>query len=160
MGVSWHDIAFQPGDALAKEMSEAWSWVFPEPWKPIICSMVGGIFLQSEADVVYWLDTGTGLIEQVASNREEFEQIVRSSPALVEEWFLPGLVQVLHDAGKKPDAGQCYSFTVLPVFAEGKYDVHNMIVVPIREQFVGATAIHRQLHALPEGAAVRIKIVD
>jgi hypothetical protein len=160
MSVGWQDIAFQIEAPLAEEVKAAWSWLFPEHWTPLICSMVGGIFLLTEDGHVHWLDTGTGLIEQVASSKEQFEDILRSDSLLVEEWFLPSLVESLQDAGKNATVGQCYAFTVLPVFAEGKYEPRNMIVVPIREQFVGVADIHRQLNAIPDGAAVHVKVED
>lgn len=160
MSITWHDIAYQMQPDIADEVSDAWSWLVPEPWEPIICSMVAGVFLETQSDGVLWLDTGTGLIEQVAKSREDFEAIVRSSPDLVDEWFLPPLVERLHAVGKKPNKGECYGFTILPVFAEGKYDTENMFVLPVREQLVSCAGIHRQLNELPDGASVRIEITD
>lgn len=122
--------------------------------------MVAGVFLKTTDGEVHWLDTGIGLIEPVAESREHFEKIVRSSPELVDEWFLPPLVERLHAAGKKPGEGECYGFTILPVFAEGKYDTDNMFVVPVREQLVGLADVHRQLIGLPDGASVQVKVVD
>ncbi|QND60945.1 hypothetical protein [Mesorhizobium huakuii] len=62
--------------------------------------------------------------------------------------------------GKKPKAGECYDFTILPVFAEGKFDVENMFVIPVTEQFIGMADLHRQLNELPDTSKVRIKVVD
>ena len=160
MSVTWRDIAFQLEPDIARDAAKAWSWLVPEPWEPVVCSMVAGVFLQPPNSEVHWLDTGTGLVEQVASDRAEFEEAIRSSPDLVDEWFLPPLVERLHAAGKRPAVGECYGFTILPVFAEGRYDTDNMFVVPVREQFVGIEDIHRQLNDLPEGAAVQIKVAD
>jgi hypothetical protein len=160
MSVTWRDIAFQLEPDIAQETAKAWSWLLPELWEPVVCSMVAGVFLEMQTGNVLWLDTGTGLVEQVASNRAQFEETVRSSPDLVAEWFLPPLVERLHAAGKKPEAGECYGFTILPVFAEGKYDVENMFVVPVREQFVGMAEVHRQLGELPDDTAVQVKVVD
>lgn len=81
------------------------------------------------------LDTGTGLVEQVAHSMTHFEEMIRTAPDLVDEWFLPPLVERLHAAGKKPKVRGCYGFTILPVFAEGKFDVENMFVAPVSEQF-------------------------
>lgn len=160
MSITWQDIAFQLEPDIAREACKAWSWLVPEPWEPIVCSMVAGIFLEKATGEVHWLDTGTGLVEHVASTRVQFEEIIRSSSDLVDEWFLPLLVERLHAAGKRPTAGECYGFTILPIFAEGKYDTDNMFVVPVREQVVGIADIHRQLNVLPEGASVKIKVTD
>ncbi|WP_156521909.1 T6SS immunity protein Tdi1 domain-containing protein [Croceicoccus mobilis] len=118
------------------------------------------MFLETPKSGVLWLDTGTGLVEQVAQSRRHFEEIVRSSPDLVDEWFLAPLVERLHGAGKRPNEGECYGFTILPVFAEGKYDTDNMFVLPIREQIVGIADVHRQLADLPDGASVQVKVTD
>jgi hypothetical protein len=118
------------------------------------------MFLERPDGTVHWLDTGTGLVEQVANNRAGFEEIIKASPDLVDEWFLPTLVERLHAADKKAGAGECYGFTILPVFAEGKYEVANMFVVPVTEQFVGLADVHRQLSELPDGASVQVKVVD
>lgn len=109
---------------------------------------------------VHWLDAGTGLVERVARSATDFEEIIRTAPDLVDEWFLPPLVERLHAAGKKPKAGESYGFTILPVFAEGKFDVDNMFVTPVSEQFVGMANVHHQLNELPDSSRVRIKVVD
>jgi hypothetical protein len=160
MSVNWQDIAFQLEPDLARDAAEAWAWLVPEQWTPVICSMVPGIFLEKPNGEIHWLDTGTGLVGKVADTRDGFEDILSSSPELVEEWFLPGLIDQLHAAGKRAAPGQCYGFTILPIFAEGKYKVDNMLVVPVREQFVGIAEIHRQLSELPDGTSVQMKIVD
>lgn len=160
MAVTWRDLAFRLEPDAARDAARAWSWLLPEPWEPIICSMVGGIFLEASNGTVVWLDTGTGLVEQVAESREQFEETCRSSYDVVEEWFLPPLVERLLRAGKKPNEGECYGFVILPIFAEGKYDTENMFVVPVSEQFVGMAAIHRQLSEVPERASVQLRLTD
>src|SRR5205085_2304216 len=121
MGAKWADIAFVPSPELAAEIVAAWQWRFPGPWKPFLCSMVGGIFLEDESGV-YWLESGTAMVERIASDVAEFESMVRSEPDHVDEWFLPHVVEGLCDAGKRPGPGQCYAFLTLPVFVEGKYE--------------------------------------
>lgn len=160
MSITWRDIAFELEPGIAREAANAWSWLVPEPWTPIVCSMVAGIFLESPKGQVHWLDTGTALVEQVAQSRGHFEETIRSSPDLVDEWFLPSLVERLHAVGKKPEEGECYGFTILPVFAEGKYDTDNMFVLPIKEQLVDLADIHRQINGLPDGSSVQLKVTD
>ena len=159
MGLGWTDLAFAPDSALAAEIAAAWQWLLPGEWKPFLCSMIGGIFLEDESGI-YWIESGTGMIERIADDAGQFESIVNADTNSVDEWFLPPLVEALHGAGKRPDPGQCYAFLILPVFAEGEYDVENIVTVPVREQLVGIASVHRQLIDLPDGAKVRIKVVD
>lgn len=160
MAVAWNDMAFQMEPSLALAVAQAWSWLIAEPWSPLVCSMVGGVFLEKPDGAVHWLDTGTGLVEEVARSRPIFEETVSTSPDLVDEWFLPPVIERLHAAGKKAGAGECYGFVILPVFAEGKYEADNMFVIPVAEQFVGTATVHRQLSQLPDGASVQMKVVD
>lgn len=158
--LKWDDLAFVPGPDDAEEAKAAWSWLVPGRWRPILFAMVGGIFLETEAGTVRWLDIGTGTVEDVAPSVKAFEAILRSGSPDVELWFLPALVESLHRAGKRPGPGQAYFFLVLPVFKEGKFTADNMVVVPVREQ-IGATAdIHRRMKDLPDGARVETRVRD
>ena len=159
MSAKWADIAFAPNSELAAEIALAWQWLLPGRWKPFLCSMIGGIFLEEESGI-YWLESGTGLVERIATDMAEFESIVRTDPGKVDEWFLPPLVEGLLDAGKRPGPGQCYAFLTLPVFAEGRYEVDNLVVATARAQLVGMATIHEQIRDIPDGGKVRIKIVD
>ena len=158
--MKWDDLAFVPGPELAAEAREAWSWLVPGRWRPILFAMVGGIFFESEAGTVHWLDIGVGTVEEVAPSVEAFEAILRSGAPVVEEWFLPPLVQALHEAGKRPGPGQAYHFLILPVFAEGKYAPDNMVLVPAREQVGAAADIHRQLKDVPDGTKAEMIVRD
>ena len=129
MAVRWADLAFVPDPNLAAEISAAWQWLVAGQWSPFLCSMIGGIFFEDMGGEVLWLESGTGLVERVAANRAEFDEFARSNAELVDEWFLPPLVERLLDAGKRPAPGECYAFIYLPVFVEGKYEPDNMIVV-------------------------------
>lgn len=75
MSITWRDIAFQLDPDIAREAAKAWSWLVPEPWEPIVCSMVAGIFLEALSGEVHWLNTGTGLAKPVAQSREHFQEI-------------------------------------------------------------------------------------
>jgi hypothetical protein len=77
-----------------------------------------------------WLNTGTGEIIPVAEDRKVFQKALGGNG--VDEWFMPGLVQALHEAGMRPGAGECFTYAVYPVFAEGKYEISNFAVVPPR----------------------------
>lgn len=76
----------------------------------------------------------------------------------VSEWFLPSLVEALHQSGKRPAAGECYTYAIYPVFAEGKYEVDNFAVVPAREHFALSGDLHQQLAGLADGQKVRLQV--
>lgn len=165
MSLSWSQIVFVPDALVVEETAMAWKWLVPEPWKIIFASMFGGLFLEKEAGDVHWLECGTGLIEKVANSADEFHAFLGSPrddvwDGIVETWFLSPLVQQLHDAGKIPGPGQCYGFTILPIFAGGKYTVENAFVLTAREWFTWTGHVHETVRDMPDGGQVRLKIVD
>ena len=160
MNIGWKDIAFELPSELAPDVHAAWSWLVPAPWEPVLCSKIGGIFLKEAGGKVLWLDTAVALVESVTDSVDEFHDICRKKSDIVHEWFGTGLVEQLHAAGKVAGPGECYGFTFLPVFVEGKYAPDNMFVAPISDVLMGNADIHKQIAELPDGPQVRIKIVD
>ena len=158
--IGWQEIAFQMSPELAEDVRNAWEWLLAEPWEPVLCSKVGGVFVKAPNGEVLWLDTATALVESAAASVEEFHDICRNKPDVVDQWFLPGLVERLHEAGKIEGPAECYAFTILPIFAEGKFVPDNMFVAPIGEVFVGLADVHKRLAELPDGSKVQIKTVD
>jgi hypothetical protein len=161
MLLQWADIAFKLDDDLAAAAAEAWRWLIPEPWHPLLCSMFGGIFLEKEEGGVFWLECGTGEVVQVADSAAAFDAYLAGPRddawlAQIDDWFLLPLVEQIHAAGKRPAPGQCYGATILPIFKGGAYNVGNMFVLPAREWLTMTGDMHRQLIDVPDGAQVRI----
>jgi hypothetical protein len=165
MSVSRSDILFMPDEQTAAEAAAAWNWLIPEPWRVVVCSMFGGLFLEKESGGVFWLECGTGLVERVADSAGAFQAYLggprdEAWNSRIDEWFLWNFVDQLHEAGKRPGPGQCYGLTILPVFAEGRYTVDNVFVLSAREWLTVTGSMHRQIQDLPDGAQVAIKVVD
>ena len=69
---TFDDLAFGIGPKLAAEIAEAWAWLVPPGWEPVLCAMIGGVFFQNETGV-HWLDCLTGQVERVADDVAAFE---------------------------------------------------------------------------------------
>ena len=164
MSNNWFNVLFVPDDEVVAATAAAWKWLIPDPWNMLFCSMFGGIFFERCSGGVFWLECPTGDIERVANSAAEFHAYLGGPrdndwAEQVEEWFLRGLVDRLHRAGKIPGPGQCYGFTILPVFDQGTYSVENVFVVPVREWLIYTASMHKQLRDIPEDSPVRIKLV-
>jgi len=152
---SWSELIVTPSSEAVAELRESWSWLLGSKWRPLLFSAVGDVFLQLEAGTVWWLSTATGSLEQVAESEAEFRSLLGGEQ--VNEWFLPGLVKALQAAGKSLSPGQCYSYTTLPVFAEGSFSVENMYPLDAKEHFSLTGRVMQQIQSLPDGAQVSIK---
>lgn len=123
-----------------------------------MASTLGDVFFQQGGEAVFWLNTGTAEISQVAKARDEFLELLKTEKA--DEWFMPGLIEKLMAAGKilKPD--YCYTYVTLPIFKEGKYEVTNLNPAPAKEHFSATGRLHQQIKDMPDSAKVKIKIVE
>jgi hypothetical protein len=157
MKVTWKDLSFLPSEEAMAELCSAWSWLLPQPFQPVMVSTFGDVFFQQGTQAVYWLNTGTAEITQVAESRAEFTELLKGDAYV--EWFLPNLVQQLKEAGKILEPDHCYTYVTLPTFKEGKYEVANLNPVPAKDHFAVTGSMHRQLRGLPDGARVKISVV-
>lgn len=155
---TWSEITVTPTAEAVSELREAWSWFLGADWRPMLFSAVGDVFLQLPSGTVWWLSTATGSLEQVAESEAEF--ISKLAGEQVNEWFLPGLVESLRSSGKQLLPGQCYSYTTLPVFAEGSFSAENMFPLDAKEHFGVTGHIMKQIQALPDGSKVSIRVEE
>lgn len=154
---TWSRITFSPSAESVAALRQHWEWKLGNRWTPIMFSVIGDVFIELDAKSIWWLSTATGSLEQVADSQDEFRQLLGTERA--DEWFLPGLVDALHQQGKVPGSDQCYSYAILPVFAQGSFSAENMNPVPAREHFALTGYVHQQIAGAPDGSSVEIKLV-
>ena len=82
-----------------------------DDWEPLMFPVIGDVSLEQREGTIWWLSTAMGTLERVAESRDAFHQHLDTERA--DEWFLPGLVDVLHDQSKVPGPGQCYAYAIL-----------------------------------------------
>ena len=157
MSVGWSALTFTPDDEAVAVLRSSWGWLLAEPFTPLLFSSLGDMFFESSSGRVYWLNTGTGQVSEVAESAAQFKEMLRTE--IANDWFLPPLVEKLRAAGKVAGPGCCYTFATLPVFAEGKYEVSNLNPVPAKEHFSLTGHIHKEIQSLPNGARVKIDVV-
>jgi len=153
MSVGWSSLTFEPTDDAIEQLAEAWAWRLKVPFRPVLFSTLGDMFFARDDGAVWWLNTGTAELTRVADSIEHFHE--RLATDVADEWFLPALIEKLQLAGKMREAGECYTYDTLPIFAEGKYEVDNLNPVSAAEHFELTGHIHRQIAELPDGAKVR-----
>jgi hypothetical protein len=157
MAIGWPDLTFTPDDGAVRTLRSSWAWLLGDDWTPILFSIWGDVFIQ-RPDGVAWVNTGTADVALVAADQDEFRQKLMGEAR--EDWFLPGLVGLLHEQGKRPDPGECFTYAIYPIFAEGKYVPEYFKPVPAAEHFGLSGDIHRQIHDLEDGSTVRLTVSD
>jgi len=154
---TWSQLTLNPSPHSVAALREHWAWKLGSDWTPVMFSAIGDVFLELPAGSIWWLSTATGSLEQVAERSDEFRHLLATDRA--DEWFLPGLVDALIEQHKVPGADECYSYAILPVFAQGSFSVENMRPTSAHEHFALSGDIHRQIQGLADGSSVEIKVV-
>jgi Domain of unknown function (DUF1851) len=155
MGLSWSSLTCTPSDEAIEQLFASWAWLLQVPFKPILFSILGDAFLESESGEVFWLETGGGELSRVADSVDAFRELLKTE--LANDWFLPSFVEQLHAAGKIPGEGSCYGFTILPIFRQGTFAVENVNAVPAREVFSLTGEIHSHLRDLATGENILLE---
>ena len=143
-------------EALAA-FRESWSWCLPATYEVLLVTAFGDVFYQPADGGIYWLNTGTAETELVAANRTEFDAKLNTEEGV--DWLLPDLVVALEAEGKDRAPDHCYTYAILPIFAEGKFETWNFKPVLAEEHFGLTSHVHRQIAELPDGAQVKIRVV-
>src|SRR5262249_61656978 len=77
---------------------EFWRWLPEEGLSPWFATALGDLFLKGADGRVWWLDVGTGELQNVAASSDEFEELLRD-PDSPELWFGPTLANALRELG-------------------------------------------------------------
>jgi len=141
---------------VSNALSE-WSWFLKGEWTPLSVSAVGDVFLENQTGKVFRLDTGVAELEAVAPSVAAFHEALQF-PASLQEWLLAPVVAELQSQGKTLGHGQCYGFTILPIFREGSYRAENRFMLSALEHIRITGDMHSQLKDVPNGQAIKIKV--
>jgi hypothetical protein len=153
-----------------QKLLASWAWLLDDEMEvqPWLMNRFGDLFFVDEVGVVLWLNINDGELSEVASNVDEFFELLESDEAVEDDdegsegaadWFLMGLVDDLVESGQKPGPDQCYGFKTLPVLG-GEYDPSNVYLSSIEQYWAFCGNVHAQIDGLPDGAEVEIDIPE
>jgi len=153
----WSALVCEPDQDAIAEIGNAWAWRLKGPFRPVLFTALGDMFFARDTGDIWWLNTGTADLTRVASSVEEFNQLIGTS--IADEWFLPLLIEQLRLVGKLLEPGECYSYVILPIFSEGRYEPDNLNPVAAREHFSLTGGMHKDLQIHPDGTRVKLTVV-
>ena len=155
IAVTWKDLAIDPSNVDMNSLLSDWRWIVPENLEPFMVSSMGDMFLRSPKDQIFWLNTCTGKIEQIALNIEEFNNLIKTEEKAI-AWFYADLIGEMKACGQILGKNQCYSY-VYPPFLGGSYELSNIEITDIYVHFGIIGQIHKQIKDLLPGTKIKIK---
>jgi hypothetical protein len=135
-----------------------WGWLLPPEVTVWLVNRFGDLFIVFEDGAVQRLDVALGLLKVVATNRDEFCHRI-DTPRVADDWLMIPLVDALVESGVTLGPGQCYGFRTPPVLG-GEYVIANIVPIPATEYISYCGDLHHQIKNLPDGAQVRIRVID
>jgi len=112
---------------------ESWSWLVPREFTLWLVNRFADLLLVLRDGTVHMLDVGAGTL------------------------MIP-LVDRIVAAGIHLETGQCYGFKKSPVIG-GEYTVENVVALPIWDYLGAYGLFHVQIHDLPDGTEVALKVI-
>ena len=140
------------------KLLETWAWLLPNEFTVWLVNRYGELFLVFPDGTVHWLETDAGSFTKVATSRDDFEAKIDDDEN-ANNWLMIPLVDRCVAAGLRLGPGQCYGFKQ-PTILGGDFTVENTGVLDIGDYLGSRGSIHEQLHDVPDGAQVTIKIVN
>ena len=135
---------------------EPWADMLPKEPRILGVTLFADVILTDREGAVHLLQPAAAGIDRIAGSEEEFRDRL---PVDEDGWQLRGLADRCRAAGKICGERQCYAFTILPLLG-GEYTVENIWTCPWREWFGFTADMYAQTKDQPDGARIRIQIVD
>jgi hypothetical protein len=153
-----HDYLIDQSGKDWSELLSGWTAVLPPPFTVWLVNRFGDVFAVFEDGSVHMLDVGTGVIQRLADNRDDFAtQIDAGNNA--SNWLLIPLVDQCVAAGLTLSQDQCYGYKIPPILG-GKYAVENVSPTNLSVHYSLLADIWRQTKDLPDGRRIKAVVID
>ena len=144
--------------SIVEEIKESWGWVGIEPIEVVGENDFGNLMIK-DTEGKYWrLCPEDVYCEVVAENREELDAL-STDQEFLEDWYMKALVEVAKDKLGPLEEGRKY-YLVIPGALGGDYRINNIKTAPLVEIIKFSGDVGKQIKDLPDGAQVKLKVID
>jgi hypothetical protein len=143
---------------LISEIKNSWGWVGIEPEEIVGENDFGNLMIRDREGKYWRLCPEDVYCKVVAENREKLDTLSRD-PSFLADWYMEALVnEAKQTLGPLPE-GRKYHLVISGVLG-GEYAISNIKIAPLVELIRFSGDIGHQIKDLPEGAQVKLKVVD
>ena len=144
--------------SLVEEIRQSWGWVGIEPVEVVGENDFGNLIIKDE-DEKYWrLCPEDCYCKVIASNRAELDALSTSQDFL-RDWYMASLVSLANDQCGPLSEGRKYCLKI-PGVLGGAYGGDNLATEPQVELVRLSGDIARQIEELPDGAQIKLQVVE
>ncbi len=144
--------------ALIDAVREGWGWTGIDAAAVTAVSPFGHLIVRDGGGAFWHLDPEMRTLERVGEDEPALFAYMRK-PDVREVWEADALVEAARALLGEPGDGRCYSLKTMALL-KGDYAHENLCTIPIAELIAFTGDFERQTHELPDGAQVRLKVID
>ncbi len=144
--------------SIVKVIEEAWDWVGIEPAEVVGENDFGNLIIKDIHGKFWRLCPEDVYCRVVAENRAELDALSHDQEFLG-DWYMSSLVEQAKASLGPLQPGRKYHL-VIPGVLGGAYSAENIRTVPQFEQIRFSGDIGRQIQELPDGAQVKLKVIE
>jgi hypothetical protein len=139
-------------------IDRAWGWIGLKPHALADLNAFGNALVLDNEDR-YWRICPEELsCRIVAADRESFLRL-RADASFIADWEMDRLRGVAQNKFGDLPEGRCYCL-VIPAVLGGEYSVANVETISLAELLSAAGSMALQIKDLPDGAKVRLRVLD
>jgi MbtH protein len=139
---SIEELLLEPESIAKGDILENWRWrLGPEP-QLFRITLFGDLFLRTANGHMHWLDTGSNIYEEIATDQDEWHRIICANPAV---FFHASTLLHFRSLDFLPGEGQVYSWIQPPILGgQDTADNFDIVSAAVHILHSGRTAKNKQ----------------
>lgn len=143
---------------IIDEIRESWGWIGLDPVEVVGENDFGNLIVR-DSDGKYWhMSPENCSCQVVASNRQELGAI-STDQEFLRDWYMNALIDLAREKCGPLPKGKKYCLKI-PGLLGGEYGGDNLAISPLVELVRISGEIAKQTNDLPDGAKIKLKVVD
>jgi hypothetical protein len=143
---------------LVEEIRQSWDWVGIEPVDIIGENDFGNLIIKDKVGKYWRLCPEDCYCSVIAENRAELDAVSKDREFL-EDWYMANLVSLAKARCGALSEGRKYCLKI-PGVLGGEYGGDNLATAPLVELVRLSGDIARQIKGLPDGAQIKLRVVE
>ena len=143
---------------LIEIIKESWSWVGIEPDEILGENEFGNLIIRDKLDKYWRLCPEDLYCKVIAENREQLDALSTNQKFLA-DWYMSSLTNQAKEKLGELEHGQKFHLAI-PGVLGGEYEIGNIRIISHIEQIRFSGEIAHQIAELPDGAKIKLNIVE
>ncbi|MCG8092808.1 MAG: DUF1851 domain-containing protein [Candidatus Thiodiazotropha endolucinida] len=144
--------------SIIEVISLAWGWAGIQPVEVVGENDFGNLIVKDVAGMYWRICPEDVYCEVIANSREELDALSTNQEFLA-DWYMQALVEQAEEKLGPLSEGRKYHF-VIPGVLGGEYGASNFQTVSLVEQIRFSGDLGKQIKELPDGAQVKLKVIE